>query len=99
MAVARVRARDFCSPIGDDEEAASGTTSGALACYLFRHGLAAPSSSGAPVGVSVRMDVEMRRLSRVEARLGVGEGGEVRRVSVLGRATRILTGVLELPTR
>lgn len=51
------------------------------------------------VAVSVDMGVEMGRPGRVEARLGVGEGGGVRRVSVLGRATRTLTGVLELSKR
>ena len=95
--VTRVRARDFCSPIGNDEEPASGTTSGALACYLFRHGIAA--AGGAAVKVSVRMGVEMGRPGTVEARLDLDEGNEVRRVSVLGRATRTLAGVMELPTR
>jgi trans-2,3-dihydro-3-hydroxyanthranilate isomerase len=33
-----VRLRDLCAPIGDLEEPASGTTSGAVADYLSRHG-------------------------------------------------------------
>src|SRR5205814_5498757 len=31
------RVRDFCPGIGDNEEAASGTTAGALASYLYQH--------------------------------------------------------------
>jgi predicted PhzF superfamily epimerase YddE/YHI9 len=33
-----VRLRDLCAPIGDFEEAASGTTSAAIAHLLARHG-------------------------------------------------------------
>jgi PhzF family phenazine biosynthesis protein len=88
----RVRMRDFCSPIGADEEPASGTTSGALACYLHRHGLAPQTGR---IVVQVEMGIEMGRPSRVEARLEASDGA-VERVSVLGRAVRSLKGEMEL---
>lgn len=73
--------RDLCSAIGKDEEAASGTTSGALVAWATRRGLL-PSQG--TLAVDVRQGVEMGRPSRVRVRRGPGP-----RLSVHGHAQRI----------
>jgi PhzF family phenazine biosynthesis protein len=88
----RVRVRDFCSSIGADEEAASGTTSGALACYLAKHGVISPDQSG-EMRVQVEQGVEMGRPSWIEARLTQVDA-TVQRVCVRGRAIEVLKGEL-----
>lgn len=90
-----VRMRDFCSGIGADEEPASGTTSGALTCYLFRHGFVPVDVSG-EVRVHVEQGVEMGRPSQIEARLTV-QGGNVQRVAVQGQAVLALEGIIRIP--
>lgn len=89
------RLRDFCAGIGDYEEPASGTTSGALTCYLFRHRLVAPDKAG-DVRVVVEQGVEMGRPSKIEARLTVKDGN-ITRVSVKGQAILVLEGTIRLP--
>jgi PhzF family phenazine biosynthesis protein len=83
----RIRIRDLCAPIGAVEEAASGTTAGALGLYLATHGqLDGPE-------LSIDQGVEMGRPSRIEV---VVSSAEV--VTVRGEALRLLTGTLELPS-
>lgn len=91
----RVRIRDFCSGIGADEEPASGTTSGALTSYLFRHG-SVPVNEFGEVRVQVEQGVEMGRPSQIEARLSVQEGN-VQRVAVQGQAVLVLEGTIRIP--
>lgn len=90
-----VRLRDFCSGIGADEEPASGTTSGALTCYLFRHELVPVDECG-EVRVHIEQGVEIGRPSQIEARLTVQEGN-VRRVAVQGQAVLALEGIIRIP--
>lgn len=90
-----IRMRDFCSGIGDNEEPASGTTSGALTCYLFRHGLA-PADEFGEVRVHVEQGVEMGRPSQIEAILTV-QHGNVQRVAVRGQAILVLEGTIRIP--
>ena len=90
-----VRMRDFCAGIGADEEPASGTTSGALTCYLFRHRFA-PVDEFGEVRVHVEQGVEMGRPSQIEARLKV-QDGNVQRVAVQGQATLVLEGRMRVP--
>jgi PhzF family phenazine biosynthesis protein len=90
-----VRMRDFCSGIGADEEPASGTTSGALTCYLFRHRFALADEFG-EVRVHVEQGVEMGRPGQIEASLTV-QDGIVQRVAVQGQATLVLEGVIRIP--
>ena len=92
QASGQVRLRDFCPGIGADEESASGTTSGALACYLVKHRVVSPDQAG-KVRVQVSQGVEMGRPSRIEAWLEV-RGEEIRRVCVRGQAVRALEGRL-----
>lgn len=90
-----VRLRDFCSGIGADEEPASGTASGALTCYLFRHGFV-PVDEFGEVRVYVEQGVEMGWPSQIEARLTVREGN-VQRVVVQGKAVQVLEGTMRIP--
>lgn len=81
----RVRLRDLCAAIGATEEPASGTTSGALALYLERHGqLAGPD-------LVVEQGVEMGRRSRIDVTVEPPD-----RVTVRGSARKVLSGSLEL---
>jgi len=85
-----VRVRDFCSGIGADEDPASGTTSGALACYLAKHNIVSPHQGGEVRG-QVSQGVEMGRPSRIEARLNLLRE-TVQRVCVRGEAICTLKG-------
>jgi len=81
-----VRLRDFCPGIGDDEEAASGTTAGALACYLFANGPL--EVQGETATLNVEQGIEMGRPSRLRAQLTL-RCNEIVRVAVTGTATRL----------
>lgn len=89
-----VQMRDFCAGIGADEEAASGTTSGALACYLAKHNHVAVPRDGQAT-ITVHQGVEMHRPSRIIARLEY-LAGQLTTVSVRGSARRVLTGYFHL---
>ncbi len=75
--------RNFAPLYGIPEEAATGTSSGALACYLFRHGRIAQ-------GHTQRLVFEqgycLRRPSEILVRLDT-EKKEIKRVQVGGKAT------------
>lgn len=90
----RVRLRDFCSGIGADEEPASGTTCGALTCYLFRHGHASVDELG-EVRMNIEQGVEMGRPSQIETRLNL-RYGKVQRVAVRGKAILVLEGTIRI---
>lgn len=89
-----IRLRDFCAGIGDSEEPASGTTSGAVSCYLLRHGITRADEFG-EVSVHVEQGVEMGRPSHIEARLRVRDG-RVKRVAVRGEAILVLEGRMRI---
>jgi trans-2,3-dihydro-3-hydroxyanthranilate isomerase len=87
---ADVRVRDLCHGVGDREEAASGTTNGALASLLWRRGLL-PGDEDGRVVVVAEQGVEMGRPSRITTRLSVA-GGAIEAVEVGGCASRRLEG-------
>jgi trans-2,3-dihydro-3-hydroxyanthranilate isomerase len=82
----RFRVRDLCARIGATEEPASGTTSGALALYLARHGRLEGRE------LTIDQGVEMGRPSRIEVVVTAPDA-----VTIRGEALRILTGTLDLP--
>lgn len=90
---ADVRVRDLCHGVGDPEEAASGTTNGALASWLWRDGRLGRHAAGGRVVVRSEQGFEMGRPSLVTTELHVGPGG-VEAVWVGGTATRRLEGRL-----
>lgn len=88
---AEVRVRDLCHGVGDPEEAASGTTNGALAALLWRRGrLPLPDARGR-VRVRAEQGVEMGRPSLVTTELEVS-GDRIEAVRVGGGAIRRLEG-------
>ncbi len=89
---ATVRVRDLCHGVGNTEEAASGTTNGALACWLTKRALL-PDHAGSTVNVVAEQGFEMGRPSIVRTRLTCDDGS-VRAVDVGGAATRLLEGVV-----
>jgi trans-2,3-dihydro-3-hydroxyanthranilate isomerase len=92
---ARVHLRDFCPGIGADEEAASGTTSGALASYLVAiEGV--PAAERREAHVRVRQGVELGRPSVIDAYVAV-EKDRPQQVRVRGRAMRTLEGKFRVP--
>lgn len=85
-----VRVRDFCPGIGNNEEAASGTTNGATACYLVQH---KQLVSGQPtIVVNAEQGVEMGRKSVIVSRLTLSNAGDVQEVTVAGHAVPVMSG-------
>jgi predicted PhzF superfamily epimerase YddE/YHI9 len=93
-ATAAIRLRDFCHGVGDPEEAASGTTNGALACLLWRAGAIKANSEGR-LEIDAEQGYEMGRPSRISTRLTVRDG-VISEVAVGGSASRRLHGQLEV---
>jgi len=91
---ALVRLRDLCHGVGDPEEAASGTTNGALACHLWRLGLLLPDADGT-CRLLAEQGYEMGRPSRIATRLAIRDGA-VAEVSVTGTARLRAEGHLQL---
>lgn len=85
-----VRLRDLCAPIGDLEEPASGTTSGAVADFLDRHGCEPSARAGDRPAYLIHQGEELGRLSVISAEVPTPE----RVVFVIGSARRVLTGEL-----
>ncbi len=90
-----VRIRDFCPAIGVPEEAASGTTNGAVGSYLVTHKKIPVSSNGISL-ITAHQGVEMKRQSIIQTQIGVTED-VITSVKVSGTATRILSGKLCIP--
>jgi PhzF family phenazine biosynthesis protein len=90
-----VHSRDFCPAVGVPEAPASGTTNGALTCYLVRNGVARAEPNGA-VTVLAEQGYEMGRpsLIRSEARV---QDWEILEIAVGGTAVRSLEGRIALP--
>ncbi len=81
--------RDFCPAVGADEVPASGTTNGALAGYLLRHGLV-------PVGKQIilaEQGAELGRPSLIRCEIS-SDGGVLTSVRVGGQAVASLSGVV-----
>ncbi|MEM7667454.1 MAG: PhzF family phenazine biosynthesis protein [Pseudomonadota bacterium] len=87
---ANVRVRDLCHCVGDPEEAASGTTNGALASHLHRSGRVRATPDG-EVRVVAEQGFEMGRPSRVETALTI-KAGAIAVVDVGGRAELRIEG-------
>ena len=90
-----VRSRDLCPGIGNAEELASGTTNGAIACYLHRNGRA-PAARDGRVALVAEQGVEMGRPGVIESELAT-DGDEILGVRVRGQAIRSFEGSVFLP--
>lgn len=76
-----VQCRNFAPLFGINEEAATGTSNGALACYLHRYGI----GNEAPFEFIFEQGYSMGKPSEILARLTV-EAGVIRKIQVGGRA-------------
>jgi trans-2,3-dihydro-3-hydroxyanthranilate isomerase len=89
-----VHSRDFCPAAGIPEAAGSGTTNGALSCYLIRNGLL-PSADGI-VRIRAEQGYEMNRPSQIQCEASI-IGGEVHEMKVGGTAVMSMDGRISLP--
>ncbi len=89
------RCRDFCPAVGVNEAPAVGTSNGALACYLVRHGVLTPDAGGR-IAVHAEQGIEVGRPSRIDIEMDVADGAATA-VRVGGMATRIISGSLAIP--
>lgn len=89
-----VQLRDLCHGIGNPEESASGTTNGALACFLWSRGLLRAKADSVILRSS--QGVEMGRPSAIEVVLTMSAGA-IQEVRVGGSAVRVLARDLVVP--
>lgn len=82
----------MCPGIGNYEESASGTTNGALSCYLIRHKLI-DRPAGNNVALQSEQGFEMGRPGRINSEITI-ENDKITEVKVGGYATRFLEGKL-----
>jgi predicted PhzF superfamily epimerase YddE/YHI9 len=73
-----------------------GTSNGALACYLVRHGVLAPDTNGC-INVFAEQGYSLGRPSRIDVAMSVAHG-EVAAVRVGGMATRVISGFIRVPS-
>ncbi len=90
-----IHLRDLCPAIGNPEEAASGTTNGALASFLVREGCVPVLNNAAEV--VAEQGFEMGRPSIIHSRIQV-EGKEIVEVRVSGSAVCSLRGKFVVPS-
>ncbi len=90
---ATVYSRMFAPGHGVSEDAATGSASGPLGCYLVRHRVVAPGKAGAMLSLQ---GVKMGRPSHVHISIDV-VGGEIARVRVGGEAVLAGEGTLYIP--
>lgn len=93
-ASARVRVRDLCHGVGDPEEAASGTTNGALASLIWKQGKVKSNAAGR-IEVIAEQGFEMGRPSVIRSELATSAIA-VLEVNVGGQAKLRLSGVYRL---
>ena len=92
-----VHSRDFCPAAGVPEAAGSGTTNGALFCYLMRNGLLSAETDGA-VRIRAEQGYEMNRPSEIQCEASIRDG-EIHGLKVGGTAVMSVDGRISLPAR
>ncbi len=90
-----IHVRDFCPAVGVWESSSAGTTNGALASYLMRHGIVAGNSDGLMV-IRAEQGHEINRPSSIRSVASIRDG-EIIRLQVGGVATKVMDGQLYLP--
>jgi len=85
--------RMFAPALGVQEDAATGSASGPLGCYLVRHRIVARESAGAMLSLQ---GVKMGRPSHVHISIGV-DADEIRSVRVGGSSVLAGEGTLYIP--
>lgn len=90
-----VHSRDFCPGIGNPEEAASGTTNGALACYLLKNKVILNIKDNGKILINAEQGFEMGRPSNIRSEIIVKDK-EIIEVKVGGTAVCSLIGEIYL---
>lgn len=90
----KIQLRDLCHGVGDPEEAASGTTNGALASLLFKTGRV-KADDNQEIKQMGWQGIEMGRPSYIETRLKIDDQF-IKEVKVGGKADLRLTGTYHL---
>lgn len=88
-----VYSRMFAPGSGVAEDAATGSASGPLGCYLVKHGLVLRDQMRDMVSLQ---GVKMRRPSRLHIRITGNASGAITRVQVGGKAVRVGEGTIDL---
>lgn len=89
----QVHSRDFCPAIGNLEEAASGTTNGALSCYLIKNKAIPGIPRNGSIKIMAEQGYEMGRPSIIQSEIQL-QDHEIKEVKVGGTAIRSLVGEL-----
>lgn len=87
-----VRVRDLCPAIGVNEEAASGTTNGAIASYLVHHNRIRPDETGKALIVA-QQGIEYGRPSVIQTEITVKKDSIIS-VKVGGSARQLVSGTI-----
>ena len=85
-----IRCREFCPAIGSLESAASGTTNRSGSCFLYQRGRLA-SANEESLELSISQGMEIARPSHITSVVSIS-AGNVSRVDIGGRATKVLNG-------
>ncbi len=88
--------RDFCPAVGVSESAAAGTTNSALTSYLVRFGIVKPDIDG-QIKVKAEQGCEIGRTSSIHSIVSM-QGEKISRLQVGGVATKVIDGLLHLPS-
>ena len=90
-----VHSRDFCPALGAPEAVASGTTNGALSCYLMRHGLVRPDPENT-ARIVAEQGHSLGRPSRILTEVTLDDS-RITQVKVGGTAFLSLQGRINVP--
>lgn len=90
-----VHCRDFCPGLGTHEEAASGTTNAALACYMIKNRVVDPNPSGVTTIIGEQGHI-LGRPSSIRTQM-LTQGMKVTKVRVGGTAVKSMSGVIIIP--
>lgn len=90
-----VHSRDFCPGIGNPEEAASGTTNGALGCYLIKNKLLSKIGKNEKIIILAEQGYEMGKPSSIRTEITL-KNNEIEEVKVGGTAICSLKGEITI---
>jgi trans-2,3-dihydro-3-hydroxyanthranilate isomerase len=91
---ATVHCRMFAPGLGVPEDPATGSAAGALGSYLVWHQVVRPH--GGSARIVVEQGIEIRRPSRIQVEISVGNGGEITEVRVGGEAITVIEAEVHL---
>jgi len=91
---ATVHCRMFSPGFGVPEDPATGSAAGALGSFLVWHQVIRPH--GGVARIVIEQGIEIRRPSRIQVEISVGNGGEITEVRVGGEAVTVIEAEVHL---